>query len=138
MRVPHPKSRRLGERRGFTLLEMILALAIFVGSVAVLSKLVLIGIENAEYSRWQAQAALIAENRFQELEAGVLTIDQSGDVVQDPDYPGWEWTLSAEPADLTGLYLVTIEVRNVQRNSVQDLVFRLSRLWLEDSELASE
>ena len=138
MRVARLASRRRGARRGFTLLEMILALAIFIGSVAVLSRLVLIGIENAEYSRWQAHAALIAESRFHELEAGILTIDQVGDVVQDPDYPEWEWTMSAQPADLTGLYLVTVEVRNVQRLSAKDFVFRLSRMWLEDSEVSSE
>lgn len=135
-RPAHSASRlRRRARIGFTLLEMIVAVAIFVGSVAILSRLVLIGVENAEYARLQAQAALIAENRFNELEAGILTIDDAG-TTMDADYPEWEWTLTATAGDLTGLYVVTIEVRNVQRQSAQGYVYRVNRLWFEETEIA--
>lgn len=139
MKAPRTHTHRRSRRHqpGFTLLEMILALAIFVGSAAALSKLVLIGIENAEYSRWQTEAALITENRFQELDAGILTLDDAG-TFTDPEFPQWECTIEVAPADLTGLYLVTVQTRNLEKVSLRDFTFQLSKFYLDESELETE
>ena len=119
-------------RRAFSLLEVLLALAIFVGSAALLSRLVLLGIENAEFARLQAHALLLAESRFAELEAGILTVDDAGTYPVE-EAPDWQWTLGVENQDTPGLYLVEIVVENISEGTARGYSLRLVRLYYDDS-----
>lgn len=116
---------------GFTLLEVLLSLAIFVGSAAALSRLVILGIDNAQYADWQARAMVLAESRWAELEAGILDITDVG-TYPAPESADWEWTLNAQGDAIAGLYRVELVVRNVSAGPARGFTLRLKRLWFDD------
>lgn len=124
--------RRENTRDGFTLLEVLVALAIFVGSVAALSRLVLLGIENAEYSRWQAEAMMIAECRLAELQSGILTVNSVGTFPAE-ESPGWQWTMTAASESLAGLYRIQFEVRNISGGPGNGFTLRAHRLYFDEA-----
>ncbi|MFO0944692.1 MAG: prepilin-type N-terminal cleavage/methylation domain-containing protein [Planctomycetota bacterium] len=118
--------------RGFSLLEVLVALAIFVGSVAALSRLVLLGVENAEYSRWQAEAMMIAECRLAELQSGILTVNSVG-TYPSTEAVGWQWTMSATSEALTGLYRVQFEIKNISGGPGDGFFLRVHRLYFDET-----
>lgn len=124
-------------RKGFTLLEVILALTIFVGSIAVLSRLIIVGVENAEMADWQSQAWLIAESRWAEIESGVRSLSDSGPFPVD-EMPGWEWTFQLESMSMPALYRVTLAVRKQEQGPIPGPSIELSRFLFDDSSLRSE
>ena len=123
---------------GFSLLEVLLALGIFVASAALLSRLVILGIENAEYADLQAKALQLAESRFAELEAGIIYVEDAGadnPIEEDPD---WVWTLFAESTGAVGLYLVEIEVSNISEGPRGGYSLSLTRYYFDDATLTEE
>ncbi len=98
-------------RAGFTLVEMVVAtILLFVGGVAAMmcisSSLRITGVAEAH-----AKAAMLAERRLAELETqpDELTAgDQQGDFGEE--YPGFQWTQSVEPTDLTDVSRVTLTI----------------------------
>lgn len=117
---------------GFSLLEVILALAIFVASAAILSRLVLLGIENAEYSREQTEAMMIAEARWAEIEAGILDPTAAG-TFASPEFPDWQCTIAANIDQTSVLYLVQIEITKPVPPPAQGHTLRLTRLWFDET-----
>ncbi|HUY32905.1 MAG TPA: prepilin-type N-terminal cleavage/methylation domain-containing protein [Pirellulales bacterium] len=88
-------------RKGYTLLEVILALAILTGALAVLGELVRNGTRNAQMARDLSLAAVICEGKLGEISAGLLPTQG---LKQTPiaEYPGWVLSVqsdsSASPA----------------------------------------
>ena len=105
------RRRRTAGRRGFTLLEVLIALSIFVASAAILSRLVLLGLENAEFAERQTRAWLIAESAFANLDAGLMTTADVGVFPDDFD-PNWQWSFTADALSQVGLYQVRVEVQH--------------------------
>lgn len=136
MRRRRSHHRFRGLRRGFTLLEVILALAIFVGAIAVLSRLLVVGVENAEAAQWQSQAWLIAESRWSELESGIRTLSDSGPYEVE-EMPGWQWSMQATSSNLPALYNVTLIVECVTNGPGMGTRIQLSRLYFDDSSSTS-
>lgn len=115
---------------GFTLLETLLAMGIFVAAAALLSRLVLLGIENAEYSLLQSRALNLAQSRLAQLEAGILLAEETGPLPAEED-PDWRWSLSVEPLDDVGLYRVEVRVENIAPGAGQGYSLRLARYHFE-------
>ena len=63
---------RLRGRRGFTLLEVLLALAILVGSLATIGELTRIGMSYAHRAAAMAEAQLYCESKLAEITAGIV------------------------------------------------------------------
>ena len=101
--------RRQPPRRGFTLLEILVALVIFVGSIAVISRLVALGLDNADYARLQGEGSLLVENRFAEIDAGMDDSD-SGSQSND-SFPGWSAEASTESVG-NFLYRITVTAKH--------------------------
>jgi type II secretion system protein I len=125
------RSRRSQAPSGFTLLEVLLALAIFVGSAAALSRLILLGIENAEYSQEQTEAMIIAEARWAEIEAGLLDPASAG-AFNAPEFPEWQCALSANTQQTTGLYQIVLQLTKPAPPPAQGYSVRLTRLWFDE------
>ena len=80
-------------RRGLTLLEIILALAIFFGSLAALAQLSWNGSRAAVQARLKTQAIIRCEAKLAEILAGAQRL-QSSSRVPFPDNAAWTWSLS--------------------------------------------
>lgn len=98
-------------RRGFTLVEMIVAAILLV--VGVVAALTCIGSATrstalaAEYTT----AALLAQQRFAEIEAQsdqLTSGDQQGDFGED--FPGYSWHQTVETTDFSGLVRVALTI----------------------------
>ncbi|MGQ9575076.1 MAG: prepilin-type N-terminal cleavage/methylation domain-containing protein [Thermoguttaceae bacterium] len=111
--TPHRLTRRTG-RRGFSLLEVILALAILTGALAVLGELVRGGLESARIARDTTCALLLCESKMAEITSGMLWPEPAQNVplseVIDPTQPAWLYSVEPYQIDQQGLIAVRVTV----------------------------
>jgi hypothetical protein len=129
----HIRVRRAPWRRGALLLEIILALAIFVMAGSAILALVDRTASGVERARGAAKAADLARSAMARIEAGIGTPqtlngpvlawpesddaraedDESGDGIISsggiaPPESGWELEIDTEPSEFTGLTKITV------------------------------
>jgi hypothetical protein len=107
LRTPYSAPRR--GRAGLSLLEVLMALTIFLFALVSLGRLVDIGGDRARDIQWLGRASMIAQTKMAEVTAGVLPLTGQGDTSVDED-PDWSWSLDAEADSTPGLYRVTVTV----------------------------
>ena len=129
-------------RRGFSLLEVVLALAILVAAIAVLGELVRLGLDNAAAARDLTQAQLLCESKLAELTSGVIepqSISNAAFAAEIDPEREWTYSIALSPLDLQGLISATVTVTENVSGERQPRQFSLVR-WLRDPgvELPSE
>src|SRR5262249_11848660 len=102
-------------RRGMTLLEVLVALGIFLISLVGIIKLVTLSGDHARLVPLNAQAAQLCQSKLAEIVAGVVPLSSQSDVPFDED-PDWLWSLDANQGDITGLWKLTVRVSRQQSN----------------------
>lgn len=117
-------------RAGFSLLELILALAILALSIAAISQLVRMGLAHARHARELTKAELYCESTMAELAAGVLPLEGVTGIPIEEDSE-WLYSVSVEPAPVDGLLIVTVTVYQAEPDPVRPIEFTLVR-WLAD------
>lgn len=126
-----------GGRDGFSLLEVLMATSILLGSVIVLNQLAGIGRKNALAAQDLSTAQMLCESRLNEILAGTTAVEE---VEEEPlsNAPGWVFSLSLEPVDrangsdepkLLGLHLSVSRAELERQNASR---FTLVR-WIADS-----
>jgi prepilin-type N-terminal cleavage/methylation domain-containing protein len=122
----------LGTRvaRGLTLLEVILAIAILGGALAVIGELIRIGSRAAASARDLTTAQLYAETKLNSLAAG---IEEPTAISAAPLDDSGEWIYFVEPqeADEAGMIAVRVTVMQSPDQVAQPVTFSLSR-WILD------
>ncbi len=102
------RGRRGTRRGGFTLLEIVLALAIAGIAMALLSQLVGLANRSAAASRDLTKAQLIAESIMAEYASGVmLPQESSGTWELDPT---WIYSVAVSPGSSENLSVITVTV----------------------------
>lgn len=81
-------TRRRRERRAFSLLELILALSILIGALAVIGELMRTGLRNAQMARDLSEAQLLCETRLGEIQSGATSAEPTSQTPV-PDHEGW-------------------------------------------------
>ena len=117
--------KRKAGRRALTLLEVVLALAILAGAVAVLSQMSWSGLENARLAGDRVMAQLMAESVMAELDAGIcalesvdeqriedLSSDWQDTLTANGDLDRWLVSIDVSDASLDGMMQVTVTVRD--------------------------
>ncbi len=103
---------RLPRRHGFTLIEVLVALAIAAIGLAAVLSVVTNSTRNAIYLRNKVLASWIAENRITELRLAVTLppLDKTGG---DLEYAGskWKWEQTVTQTEVPGLRRVDVSVR---------------------------
>ena len=149
--IPYHKAVSLTQnRRGMTLLEMIISLVILSGAVAVLVGLSRTGSINAASARDTTQAQLLCEGLMSEVETGIIPMEpvfeqpvsnfpDSGAInpYDNNDYK-WVYTLEVNSLDENGLTEVIMTVSQSETTSAKNPVScRLVR-WMLDKATAKE
>ena len=135
-------------RHAFSLIEVVLALAIMATSMVMLSQLLGLGLRNARESQGLTEAHMIAETVMESIALGLIppdpVTDQNISMTTDlntfaleQDTP-WVYSIDWEPAPVEGLIMVMVQVRPAEVNAAwQNDSFQLVR-WMRDPALALE
>lgn len=116
-------------RAGFTLLEILLATAILLGSAIVLGELARQGLRSAGAAEATATATTLCQNLLAELAAGAEPSEPVRDVLFVNE-PGWLYTIEREAASHPELALVRVTVRQdlpVEKRPVECMLERWIR-----------
>lgn len=103
------RRHRVPTRRGITLLEVLLALAIFLLSLGAVYSLVNIGSERALDAAIQNTGARLAQSKLAEVEAGVISPASGGSGTFETD-ADWNWSVESGTSPAANLYPVTVRV----------------------------
>ena len=123
-------------RAGFSLLEVIMAAAILLGSLVVLGQLATVGRMHAHDADDLTTAQLLAESKLNEILAGVELVRSVEDEALI-EAPGWAYSVEVEPLDQLGLASLRVTVSEDLSEREEDAEerpakrFTLTR-WIRD------
>lgn len=127
-------------KAGFSLLEVILALAILAGAIAIVGEASRQAMRNAAVARDLARAQLLCDTKLSELAAGVedLTPIEGAvfDMTTDADESAWLYSIEMNPTDEEGLVSVRVTVTRDQTPEQRPVSFSVVR-WFPDPSASS-
>jgi type II secretion system protein I len=131
-------------RRGFSLLEVILALALLAGAVAVLGEVNRLALRNATAARDLARAQMLCESKMAEIVSGITSpspvsksqFDADTEAAAEDD-SRWVYSIDTQTTDEEGLIAVRVTVTKDLPEGQHPVEFSLVR-WMEDPNAASQ
>lgn len=121
-------------RRGcFSLLEVILAMAIFFGSAAVLSQLLLLAVRSARWGESMTEATFRCESKIAQLASGAAPL-AAREAVPFADDEDWHYSVEIAPTRVPFLVRVTLTVVH-QDGEKRDVEVSLARLFADPEAL---
>ena len=117
----------MGRRKpqtAYSLIEVIVATAILLGSTIILTQLAGIGREHAWKADDVTRAQVLCQNKLNELLAGIAPVQSAENEPFEYD-ADWTYTVQVEPLDLSGLVSVSVTVTEVVLDA--DLANRTDR-----------
>ena len=105
-----------GRRKGLSLLEVILSIAILGTSMAVIYQMLDVGYRSAVETRARTDANILVDTKMAEVAAGVLPLESASGILIEED-PDWEYSVDVANAEQNGLLSVTV---TVQQSSVEN------------------
>ena len=101
----------IAPRSGFSLLEVVLALAILAGALAALGEVMRLGDENAAAAADEAQAEMLAESVMAEILVGARPLTSvNGAALPLADDPAWVVSVTVQPTEYVELVAVSVRV----------------------------
>ena len=126
-----PISVRHNQRpQGFTLLEVILALALLAGAMAMLGELCRLGLRNAQEVRDLTRAEMVCDSIVSQIVAGAMTTSAVSGAAWEED-PRWLYTVDTESTNQAGLIQLRVTVSRdlpPEIHPVQCTIYR----WMVD------
>jgi len=132
-RPPHSLRTRPARRSALTLLEILLALAIFFGAMAVLTQLAWNGSRAAIQARLKTQAIIRCEAKLAEVLSGIEPL-QPKSRVPFPDNSAWTYSLTISETTYPDLLQLDVMVSHEGNNRLANVEFNLRR-WMRDPSL---
>jgi type II secretory pathway pseudopilin PulG len=113
-------------RAGVALLEVLLALALFVSAAAIITSALNASVASVERQKLHTHAANLATSVLAELQLGIRTPSGGAAQAFEPPFEDWTWELITTPAeteagDASGLSLVEVVVRHKSSSVVHRL-----------------
>jgi len=137
-RVKAEGLQSLGFRRAFTLLEIILSLAILAGAVAILGEIMRTADRNAADAQAETRAQLLACSLIDEMVTGVVEPTEQTQVALDvDDVVPWVYSVSFGTTNYEGLMAVELVVEQDLEKQFNPVRYRLVR-WLPSVTEAAE
>lgn len=117
-------------RGGFSLLEVILALAILVAALAVLGELIRSGVRNAQMARDLSRAQVLCESKLGEVFAGAIPAEKTSHSAI-PEEPGWLYSIERDASGSSGLIKINVTVEQDPAQQRYPVKFTLAQ-WMRD------
>jgi len=132
-------------RRGFSLLEILLAISILGGSLAVLSQIAEIGTSAAREATELSNCRILCQSKLSEIllnaAAGISPqsiFDAPLDSFDSTSTTTYNYTVEVQPASLDGLLSLRVSVKAVESDNITAIAtFSLTR-WVVEPGLALE
>jgi len=133
---------RSANRRGFTLMEVIISLAVLGMSMAAIGALVRIGGQNATRARILTTAQFLADSKLSEIKSGIISPTPSGPIpfLATETMEPFQYTIQIEDIDSQGMLMgVRIIVEYIPEDASSAFQHSLTT-WMIDPaiELAPE
>jgi len=126
MHHPLCKQRTLAKREGLSLLEVLLAIAILGGALAVIGQLVGLGYHHALQARLRSDGNVYCDTKMAEVAAGVLPLEAVSQQTLDEN-PDWVYSVSIEASDQPGLLVVTVTAHPSQQRTRMPIIITATR-----------
>lgn len=124
-------------RRGLTLLEVMLAIAIFGLALVAIGELIRIGSVSAAAARDLTEAQRLCNNVMAEVGAGIIPPDATSDTPVE-SAEDWLYTIESEPlTEQEGMLWVSVTVRQDPAQYNKPAEFTLVR-WMTDPAVAAD
>lgn len=145
--TPTPAARhgriRLASRPGFSLLEILLALAILGGAMAVLSQIAGTGTDASREARHLAVARIIAQTKLSEILLDRMVSPQGippspVESFEAESISEFTYSIEVQPAPLDGLLAVRVTVQAINPNGGPALATYTLDRWMIDPLLGLE
>jgi Tfp pilus assembly protein PilV len=121
------------KRPGLSLLEVIIAMAIFLMSLVVIGKVVTLGGERSLDVEQQSEAAMLAQAKLHEVLIGAIPLASQADGAPFDEAPDYTWSLAAEQnSSVSNLWNVTVRVTRERKDGTKIEVV-LSQMILDPS-----
>jgi len=119
----------------FTLLEVVISLAIFFIAAAALSQLVLVGVRSARWAELVSEGTLRCESELAALTSGLKPLESTGPV-EFSDNPDWTYEVDVAPTGVPNLVRVTVTVRHYRTEDREQADVEVSLAQLVATEQA--
>ncbi|MBI3864868.1 MAG: hypothetical protein HY290_23575 [Planctomycetia bacterium] len=116
----------MSERRGLSLFEVVISLAIFMGAIAAIGQLISTGARGAVSAKLQTQAVIRCETTLGEILGGYMSLQSTSGTYKDDTR--WSYNVSVAPAQQQGLYIVEITASHDGQSSMSKVSYTLRRL----------
>jgi prepilin-type N-terminal cleavage/methylation domain-containing protein len=123
-------------RRGLSLMEVILAIAILGGALATIGELIRIGARNAAITRDLTTAQLYCESKMNEAASGVIDLENLETETLDEEGE-WMCVITTEALDQQQLIAVTVTVGQNPDEFARPVSFSMTR-WIIDPAYVAE
>jgi type II secretion system protein I len=127
-------SRPPFRRSGISLLEVMLALAIFLMALTAIGQLVDGGTDKALEAQAQATATRLAQSKLAEVEAGVIALGSSASGSFDVE-PDWQWQVDMTQETAPNLYTVNVHVSRQLKNKQFEVT--LSQMMFDPQQMGN-
>lgn len=94
-------------REGMTLLEVLIAMAVFLLALAGIAQLIDFGSNNAQEAARTTTGTRLCQSKMAEVEAGVVSVIEGGTGTFDEE-PLWQWSVEVGTAVAANTYPVTV------------------------------
>jgi general secretion pathway protein I len=128
--------RKRSVRPALTLLEVVIALAIFLLAMTVFSQMLLRNGEITRDIQRQNLATRLCQSKLAEVVAGVWPLTSQSDQQCD-DEPDYTWSLEADAGSVTGLWNVTVTVTRTETGTDNPIQCSLTEMLLDPSIIGS-
>jgi general secretion pathway protein I len=140
------KLRSSGNRSGFSLLEILLALAILGGSLALLSRIAETGTSAAREARDLSVARILCQSKLSELLLDSMATGTSPQSVSPGPAASFDsesttpfnYSIDVQPAPLDGLLMILVTVEALDPNGGPPLASYSLMRWMVDPALGLE
>lgn len=120
-----------GGRPGLSLLEVLVALAIFLIAMGVLGHMINVATDRAVEVQQRGEAAQLCQSKLNEVMAGAIELVSQTDTPLDED-PNWLWSMEPESTEIPGLWRVNVRVSR-ERGNGERIKVAMAQMMLDPS-----